>query len=150
MPLNKSPGIDYIPTCVLKDCLSIILPSLTNIISSLMSATFPTNWKTSMLIPLLKEGDHEIPCNNHLLSLLVVSKICEKIVLKQFNSYLLSKQRLTSHHSGNKKCHSNGSKAIYRGEVRWCGSVLLFRHNFQLHMESHREQSFPPCSFVFI
>ena len=50
MPLNKSPGIDYILTHVLKDCLSIILPSLTNIInSSLLSATFPTNWKTSML-----------------------------------------------------------------------------------------------------
>jgi hypothetical protein len=109
MSLNKSPGIDYIPTRVLKDCLSIILPSLTNIINSyLMSATFPTNWKTSMLIPLLKEGDHEIPCNNRPLSLLVmVSKICEKIVHKQFNSYLFSKQRLTSHQSGNKKCHSS-------------------------------------------
>jgi hypothetical protein len=34
MSLNKSPGIDYIPTRVLKDCLSIILPSLTNIINS--------------------------------------------------------------------------------------------------------------------
>jgi hypothetical protein len=85
MPLNKSPGIDYIPIRVLKDCLSIILPSLTNIInSSLMSAIFPKNWKTSMLIPLLKEGDHEIQCNNRPLSLLViVSNICEKIVLKQ-------------------------------------------------------------------
>ena len=62
---------------------------------------------TSMLIPLLKEGDHETPNNNHPLSLLVtVSKIIEKIVSKQFNSYLISKQRLTSHQSGNKKYHS--------------------------------------------
>ena len=52
-------------------------------------------------------GDHEIPCNNRPLSLpVIVSKICEKIVLKQFNSYLFSKQRLTSHHSGNKIFHS--------------------------------------------
>ena len=28
MPLNKSPGIDYVPTRVLKDCLSVILPAL--------------------------------------------------------------------------------------------------------------------------
>jgi hypothetical protein len=93
---------------IISDMPLILLLSLTNIInSSLMSATFPTNWKTSMLIPLLKEGDHEIPCNNRPLSLLViVSKCCEKIVQKQFNSYLFSKQRLTSHQSGNKKCNS--------------------------------------------
>ena len=60
-----------------------------------------------MLIPLLKEGDHETLNNNRPLSLLVtVSKIVEKIVLKQFNSYLISKQRLTFHQSGNKKYHS--------------------------------------------
>ena len=108
MPLNKSPGIDYVPTRVLKDCLPVILPALTNIINcSLLSSIFPANWKTSMLIPLLKEGDHETPNNNHPLSLLVtVSKIIEKIVSKQFNSYLISKQRLTSHQSGNKKYHS--------------------------------------------
>ena len=45
--------------------------------------------------------------NNRPLSLLViVSKICEKIVLKQFNRYLISKRRLTPHQSGNKKFHS--------------------------------------------
>ena len=60
-----------------------------------------------MLIPLLKEGNHELPCNNRpLSSLVIVSKICEKIVLKQFNRYLISKRRLTPHQSGNKKFHS--------------------------------------------
>ena len=108
MPLNKSPGVDYIPTRVLKDCLPVILPALINIINtSLMSATFPTLWKMSMLMSILKEGDHELPCNNRPLSLLViVSKICEKIVLKQFNRYLISKRRLTPHQNGNKKFHS--------------------------------------------
>ena len=55
MPLNKSLGIDFIPIRVLKDCLPITLQTLTNIINnSLMSATFPTNWKTSMTILLLE------------------------------------------------------------------------------------------------
>ena len=79
MPLNRSPGIVYILTRVLKDCLSVILPTLTNIINAtLMPATFPTLWKLSMLTPLLKEDDHEIPSNNRPLSLLViVSTICD-------------------------------------------------------------------------
>ena len=128
MPLNNSLSIDYISTRVLffiflvlffilyfsrviifqKDCLPVILPALTNIINtSLMSATFPTLWKLSMLTPLLKEGDHEIPCNNCPLSLLViVSKICEMIVLRQFNHYLFSKRWFRPHQRRNKKFHS--------------------------------------------
>ena len=38
--------------------------------------------------------------------LVIVSKICEKIVLKQFNCYLFCKRRLTPHRGGNKKFHS--------------------------------------------
>jgi hypothetical protein len=52
---------------------------------SLMTSTFPDLWKISEVIPLLKEGEHEIASNNRPLSLLeVVSKVCEKVVLNQF------------------------------------------------------------------
>ena len=45
MPLNRSPGIVYILTRVLQDCLSVIVPTLTNIVNTtLMPATFPTGW----------------------------------------------------------------------------------------------------------
>ena len=45
--------------------------------------------------------------NNRPLSLLVVaSKICERIVLNQFSSYLSKHNRLSIHQSGNKKHHS--------------------------------------------
>ena len=33
----------------------------------------------------------------------VASKVCDKVVLDQFNSYLLENNRLPSHQSGNKK-----------------------------------------------
>jgi hypothetical protein len=108
MPSNKSPGIDLISMQVLKDSLPIILPALTDIINcSLTTSIFPDAWKKSVLIPLQKEGDHEIASNNSSLSLLVVaSKVCEKIALNQFSEYLTTRRKLTPNQSGNKKHHS--------------------------------------------
>ena len=66
-----------------------------------MTSTFPDLRKISEVIPLLKEGDHEIASNNRPLSLLeVVSKVCEKVVLNQFSSYLKQFNRISSHQSG--------------------------------------------------
>ena len=42
MPSNKAPGIDKVPTRVLKDSLLITLPLITSIINaSLLASTFP-------------------------------------------------------------------------------------------------------------
>lgn len=108
MPSNKSPGPDKISMRIIKDCLPVILGPLTDIINnSLATSTFPDAWKTAEVIPLLKEGDHEEASNNRPLSLLVVaSKICERIALQQFSSYLRRNGRLCAHQSGNKKHHS--------------------------------------------
>ena len=86
---------------VLKDSLPIILPALTDIINcSLTTSIFPDAWKKSVLIPLQKEGDHEIASNNSSLSLLVVaSKVCEKIALNQFSEYLTTTRKLTPNHA---------------------------------------------------
>ena len=78
---------------VIKDCLHVILEPLTSIINrSLTTSEFPDAWKIAELIPLLKEGDHEVPSNNRPLSLLnVASKVCERVVLDQFSCYLMEK-----------------------------------------------------------
>ena len=56
---------------------------------------------------MLKDGDHDVPANNRPLSLFTVaSKVCERIALQQFNSYLQRHNLLNSHQSGNKKHHS--------------------------------------------
>ena len=62
---------------VLKDALPCILPILTVIVNrSLLTSVFPSAWKKSEVVPLLKEGDHEIANNNHPVSLLpVASKV---------------------------------------------------------------------------
>ena len=63
--------------------------------------------KLAEVIPLLKDGGHEVASNNRPLPLLnTVSKICERAVLNQFNSYLTRNKRLSVHQSGNKKQHS--------------------------------------------
>ena len=107
LPMNKSPRPDKISACVLKDCLPVILGPLTDIINcSILTSTFPDNWKEAEVIPILKDGDHEKAANNRPLSLLAVaSKVLERIVLNQFSAYLTKNNRLTSHQSGNKKAH---------------------------------------------
>ena len=108
MPSYKTPGPDKVSMSVLKDCLPVVLGPITNIINcSFATSTFPDDMKLAEVIPLLKDGDHEVASNNRPLSLLnTVSKICERAILNQFNSYLTRNKRLSVQQSGNKKQHS--------------------------------------------
>ena len=74
--------MDKVNARSLNDSLPAILGPLTKIINcSLRTSTFPTTWKMAEVIPLLKEGDHDVASNNRPLSLLAVTfKVCEKIV----------------------------------------------------------------------
>ena len=117
MPSNKAPGIDKVPTRVLKDSL-ITHPSITSIINaSLLASTFPEVWKTAEITPIPKQGNHELPNNNRPISLLpalsisllpALSKVCERVAYNQFVTYLTTKERparLTTKQSATK----NGS-----------------------------------------
>ena len=79
LPSNKAPGHNKVSTSVLKDALLCILPILIVIVNrSLLTSVFPSAWKKSEVVPLLKEGDHKIANNNCPVSLLpVASKVCE-------------------------------------------------------------------------
>ena len=57
-----------------------------------------------MIVPHLKDGDHEVPNNNRPISLLpVLSKVAEQIALIQFNDFLTKQDKLTQHQTGNRK-----------------------------------------------
>ena len=114
MPSNKAPGYDRIPLFVIKDCLPYILPTLTRLInSSFACSEFPRAWKKSVIVPHLKDGDHEVPNNNRPISLLpVLSKVAEKIALIQFNDFLTKQDKLTQHQSGNRKNHSTETLSL--------------------------------------
>lgn len=108
MPTNKAPGFDKVPISAVKDCLEHILPTLTDLINySFSSSVFPLAWKKGEVIPHPKEGDHEVASNNRAISLLpVLSKVAERIAMRQFNDYLTLHYRLTKHQSGNRFLHS--------------------------------------------
>jgi len=62
---NKAPEFDKVTMSVIKDALPCILPVPTDIVNqSLSSSVFPAARKISEVIPLPKEGDHEIPNNS--------------------------------------------------------------------------------------
>ena len=72
-----------------------------------MTSTYPSIWKLTEVIPLHKEGDHEVASNNRPISLLAtLSKICDKVVLSQFKEYLIKRNLLSKHQSGNRENHS--------------------------------------------
>ncbi|CAB4038293.1 Hypothetical predicted protein [Paramuricea clavata] len=119
MPSNKSPGKDKVSMRVIKHSLPVILGPLTDIINcSLSSSSFPIAWKEAEVIPLLKDGNHEEASNNRPLSLLTfLSKICEKVALNQFGSYLMKNKKLSTHQSGNKKHHSCETLNLLTGDT---------------------------------
>jgi len=104
--MDKSPDPNKVAACVLKDCLDVILGPFPDIVNcSILTSSFPAKWKAEV-IPILKDGDHEVSANNRPISLPTASKVCERIVLDQVISYLTENKLLTSHQSGNKKSHS--------------------------------------------
>ena len=111
---NKAPGYDRIRLFVIKDCLPYILPTLTKLInSSFTCSKFPKVWKKSVIVPHLKDGDHEVPNNNRSISLLpVLSKVAEEIALIQFNDFLTKQDKLTQHQRGNRKNHSTETLSL--------------------------------------
>ena len=119
MPSNKSPGPDKISTLIIKDCLPVILGPLKDIINNTFTtSTFPESWKIAEIIPLLEEGDHEVASNNRPLSMLkVLSKVCEKVALKQFNGFLNRTGCLSFEQSGNKNYHSTETLGILVNDI---------------------------------
>ena len=115
VPDNKAPGIDKMPIRVIKDCLRIISSWITSIINnSLVNSIFPSTWKIAEVIPIPKEGDHEMAKNNRPISLLpVLSKVCERVALRQLSSYLTTNHRLSVPKSGNKTWHSTETSLIH-------------------------------------
>ena len=107
---KKSYDLDPIPTSVLYDCLDEIIPIVTSIMNkSLSSGIVPHCFKHAPVKPLLKKVcldpnslKHYRPVSN----LPFLSKVLERIVLKQFLQHLQSHSLLEPFQSAYRKCHS--------------------------------------------
>ena len=53
---SKYCQLDPAPTSIIKECLDILLPCIKKIINlSLQTGNFPSSWKCSLVIPLMKK-----------------------------------------------------------------------------------------------
>lgn len=91
----KSCPLDPVPASVLKQCTSVLLPVLTQIVNqSLNLAAFPDCFKLALLNPLLKKPtlDVEVLSNFRPISnLMFMSKLTEKTVASQLINHISSK-----------------------------------------------------------
>ena len=88
---TKSCPLDPIPTFLLKDCLDILLPSITKLVNySLIDGSFPSAFK-KVVTPLIKKAS--LPRNNLMNYRPVsghcfLSKLVERVVAKQLTSHI--------------------------------------------------------------
>ena len=102
--------LDPLPASFLTHCLNDFLPHLTSIINdSLHSGLFPSAFKSAIVKPLLKKTTlkPEIMKNYRPVSnLSFLSKILEKVVLRQLSNHLLTNNLFYSHQSAYLAGHS--------------------------------------------
>ena len=108
--MNKTCALDPLPTTLVKEYSEDLVPVLTEIINaSLMSGVVPSELKQALVSPLLKKrGLDQNTLKNYrpVSNLPFVSKILERVVLKQLNSHLASNNLLEKHQSAYRQGHS--------------------------------------------
>jgi len=118
---NKQCELDPIPTSILKQCVSVLAPVVTEIINlSLSSGTFPSIFKQSVVSPLLKKPklDKDSLTNYRPISnLSFLSKLTERIVKDRVSQHLGKNSLFNAFQSAYTAFHSTES-------------VLLSLHDF--------------------
>ena len=114
---QKSCDLDLIATPVLYDCLNEIIPIVTSIINkSLASGIVPQCLKHALFKLLLKKASLDPNCLKHyrpVSNLPFLSKVLERIVLKQFLQNLQSHGLLELFQAAYRKCHSTETTLLH-------------------------------------
>lgn len=132
---NKATGLDNIPARFILDAAEIISPCITHITNlSIEQSTFPVDFKRARVIPLYKKGSKLEQGNYRPVSILCcISKIIEKVVFEQVDSYLTTHNLLYEFQSGFRKSYSTDTCLLYLtdfikkeiDEGNYCGMILL-------------------------
>ena len=113
---------DPIPTTLLKNSLTTLLPIITRLINlSLTQGTFPSCWKEAVILPLLKKPGLEPALSNYrpVSNLTFLSKVLEKIVLQQVVAHVDAHSLLPDYQSAYRANYSTEMVLL-----RLCDTVL--------------------------
>ena len=123
---SKATGLDYIDTRILKLVRNEIVPALTHIINiSIQTAVYPACYKTSKIIPLLKDStlDKLDPSSFRPVALLpVASKVLERVVFLQVVEYMQTHGLLHPNHHGF-RAHHSVTTAILQMYDTWMNAI---------------------------
>ena len=108
LPKKKSCDLDPIPAPILRDCLEEITPIVADINKSLSAGVVPQCVEHTLAKPLLKKVNLDPNCLRNyrpVSNLPFLSKVLERIVLKQFLQHFESHILLELFQSAYRKCH---------------------------------------------
>ena len=107
---TKSCSLDPIPTFLPKDCLDILLSSITKLVNySLIEGSFPNSFKKAVVTPLIKKASlpRDVLKNYRPVSgLCFLSKLVEQVVARQLTSHINNDKLDNPHQSAYKPGHS--------------------------------------------
>src|SRR6478609_9754728 len=108
--------LDSIPTSLLKSCIDVLITPITTLVNlSLSEGSFPANFKTATVRPLLKK--HSLPHEDlssyrPISNLNFVSKVLERLIHTRLTNYLQSFPSLCPFQSAYRRCHSTETALI--------------------------------------
>ena len=130
--INKATGLDGIPSHFVRDGASIIACPLTHVINlSLIQGVLPDDLKSARVVPLFKKNDKTEVGNYRPVSILmIISKVFERVVYDQVESYLDQKKILYKFQSGFRSRYSTDTcftylTDFYQNWGHFVGMVLL-------------------------
>ena len=109
-----STGYDNIPAKYLKMCIDDITSPICHIVnSSIKHNIFPSQWKVSRISPIPKIKNPKDPSDFRPISILpILSKVYERLIMKQMASFLETEQLLSQNQSGFRKGHCTTTTCI--------------------------------------
>ena len=112
---SKSCSLEPIPTCLLKLCLTDLLPCMTNIINmSLHFGKMPQAFKQAVVTPILKKEGADPNFKNFrpISNLPFLSKLMKKVMCKQLSEYIELNSLNEPHQSAYKPYHSTETAVL--------------------------------------
>jgi hypothetical protein len=107
--LTKAPGYDLITGRILKELPDIEIKAITLIFNSILrTGYFPSQWKVSQIIPLLKPGKpaEEVTSYRPISLLPILSKLFEKLFSTRIQPILHDKRIIPDHQFGFRRQHA--------------------------------------------